>query len=417
MLKQVHWPLWQGKFDGKYTLDIIRQSLDAIGNPEKKIPFPIHILGTNGKGSTTAFLESILKEAGFVSHVYTSPNLIFLNERIKIAGKFIEDEEMISSLNELKYNLSQHNLDTKISFFEGLTALAFMLFSKNKADFSLIEAGLGGRLDATNVIDSKICVLTSVSLDHTEVLGNSLKEIVNEKISLQTTAPFICAKQPYAEVQNILQEKENFYIYGRDYELEILENKNFKFHSKNYHIHLSEPNLKGFHQYYNAGTAIKVCEILNQIYGIKISNEHIAQGLQKAVWPARMQSLSLFGIDFYLDGGHNEDGIKMALEYFLNKHPEGDVIFGVLSRKNLSNILPQFKNVKHLHTVAIHSTESSRSAEELTQAFEAEGIDVSSCNEYFYEALKQTKVRGVLILGSLYLAGEVLEYIQNYGKS
>ena len=160
MIKSLIWPANIGKQDGNYKLDRIKNALLALGQPQLKIPFPIHIVGTNGKGSTTAFLESILKEAGFKSHAYTSPNLICLNERIKLAGVEISDTQLIEVTEETRSLLSEKGLEWEVSFFEGFTAAAFLAFSQTKADFSLIEAGLGGRfafVDCAGLCFSRSC--------------------------------------------------------------------------------------------------------------------------------------------------------------------------------------------------------------------------------------------------------------------
>ena len=420
MIRSLIWPANIGKQDGNYKLDRIKNALVALGEPQLKIPFPIHIVGTNGKGSTTAFLESILKEAGFKSHVYTSPNLICLNERIKLAGVEISDAQLIEVIEKTRNLLREKGLEWEVSFFEGFTAAAFLAFSQTKADFSLIEAGLGGRFDATNVLNSKLSILTSVSFDHTEFLGHTIKEIALEKLAVaRPGVPFIISHQKYEEVYDYAPQ--NSLYYGRDYLISI-EKESFTYNSDRWNLTLKTPALLGEHQFYNAATAIKACEVLNFKYGFKITPKNIEEGLKNAKWPARMQRLSsgkihqMFpNLEVYLDGAHNEGGLKAVLDWFLSKFPNAHIICGFLQRKELEKITPRFLGVKNLHTINIHSSENSRSAEELALEFGKINLEVASKNEFFYQTLEEINQSAapkeqVLILGSLYLAGEVLEW-------
>jgi dihydrofolate synthase/folylpolyglutamate synthase len=406
MIKSIDWDFKLNRTQNGFSLEPIKDLLFKIGNPEQKIPFPIHIVGTNGKGSTTAFLEAILREAGFLSNVYTSPNLVAINERIKIAGREISDADLLEEIEKIPKN---------VSFFEALTTIAFKLFSISKAQFSLIEAGLGGRLDATNVINSKICVLTSVSLDHTNLLGSTIQKIAEEKLAIDKSCPFVIAKQPYREVYSYSLSVKNPIIYGEDYKVEEAEN-DFKYTSKNWDLSLPKPSLRGSHQIFNAGTAIRVIEVLVFEYGFKISYEAIKKGLISTVWRARFQplygkiKLKFPHLEVFLDGAHNENGVKVCLEEAKKLQKPVHLICGFLKRKNLEEIAPQFEGI-NLHLTEIHSSEVCFSKEELMEVFLRYGIKPASINSYFYNALSQIKEPArVVIMGSLYLAGEVLEW-------
>ena len=441
-LKDVSWPPSEGKQDGVFKLDRIKKALKILGNPEKKIPFPIHIVGTNGKGSTISFLEAILKEASFKSHVYTSPNLIYLNERIKLAGNEISNEKLEEILNKTRELLAQENFEKEVSFFEGFTAASFLAFSEEKADFSLIEAGLGGRFDATNVMDSKLCILTSISFDHTEYLGETVKEIAEEKLAVERKdVPFVVSFQPYKEVYDYAK---NCIIYGKDFHITPNEN-GFEYSSKNSNFLLPKPSLAGYHQYYNAGTAIKACEILNEFYGFNITQEHIKNGVQKAIWRARLQKLHIQkfpNLEIFLDGAHNENGVETLVSEINNtasNFVKNIVICGFLKRKDLTKIAPKILNLNaEIYTTSIHSSQESKGANELSQIFSEFGIKVQGFRENFYEILQEIantnfqeianknlqeiagetlqKIAGekirVVIFGSLYLAGEVLEWCE-----
>jgi dihydrofolate synthase/folylpolyglutamate synthase len=406
MIKAIEWHHKPNRTQNGFSLEPIKELLSILSNPQQKIPFPIHIVGTNGKGSTTAFLEAILREAGYKSNVYTSPNLVALNERIKISGEEIADNMLLSEISQIPQT---------VSFFEALTTVAFKLFSTSKADFSLIEAGLGGRFDATNVINSKVCVLTSVSFDHTHLLGNTIEKIAKEKLAIDKSCPFVIAKQPYQEVYNYAKDVTNPLIYGEDYSVDEVQN-GFTYKSKNWNLTLPKPSLRGSHQIFNAGTAIRVIEVLAFNYGIKIPQEAIERGVASAVWRARFQPLkgkmqkNFPHLEVFLDGAHNENGVKICLEEAKKLTSPVHIICGFLTRKNLDDIIPQFKGM-NIHVTEIHSSESSRTKDELCDAFAKNGIEILSSHSYFYEALSSIKKPArVVIMGSLYLAGEVLEW-------
>ena len=406
MIKEIK---WEYKFKEKpYSLAPIKSLLSEFENPQKNIPFPIHIVGTNGKGSTVAFLEAILKEAGFKSNVYTSPNLVFLNERIKIENKEITDDELLFYVSQIS---------TDVSFFECLTAIAFNLFAKSQAQFSLIEAGLGGRFDATNVINSKLCILTSVSFDHTSILGNTIKEITGEKLAVDKGSPFIISKQPYQEVYSYAKTVQKPIIYGDDFEV-IGKEDGFIYKSQKWNLNLPKPALKGEHQYFNASNAIRAVQSLVYDYGFNINEEAIIKGLQNAKWRARFELLNSGKIakifphlKVYLDGAHNENGVEMALKEVKKMEQPFHLICGFLSRKDVTSITPKLKGFKNVHITEIHSSENSKTKGDLKTEFLEAGVCVSSVHNYFYEALTEIGERAnVLIFGSLYLAGEVIEW-------
>jgi dihydrofolate synthase/folylpolyglutamate synthase len=421
MIKSVLWPKNIGKQDGPYKLDRINAALKKLGNPEKKIPFSIHIVGTNGKGSTTAFLKSILKEAGFISHVYTSPNLVSLNERVCLAGKEISDESLINLLKETETKLEE--LSSEVSFFEGFTAATLLGFSKTPADFSLIEAGLGGRFDATNVIDAKICVLTSVSFDHTEFLGETLKEITLEKIAVsKEKSDLIVAFQPYMEVYGYIDKG---FIYGKDYSVKIIED-GFIYEGNAWKLKLPLPSLIGDHQIYNAATAIKACEILRSKYNYNINENHIKNGLLNAIWPARLQKINsgkaanFENLNIFLDGAHNENGIRVLLSHAkktMKNYEKTYIIFGCLKRKDLTKIILVFKefwyNFDGIYFTEIHSSEESQTSKNLVEIFSGFNLKAQGERGHFELILKMLNIKGksrVIICGSLYLAGEFIEW-------
>lgn len=404
-----------------FRLDFLLKACSLFNNPNKSLPFPIHVVGTNGKGSTIAFLEAILEDAGYKVNVYTSPHLVCYNERIKLNGRQVEDEILLSTLETVRATLKLHNILEEVSFFEIITLACFLLFSKNNADFCIIEAGLGGRLDATNIIDSKINILTSVSFDHMEFLGSTIKEIAFEKLAIaKGETPFIISKQPFEEVYTYAKNLQNSVVYGEDFVIDVNEN-GFLYSSANLNLNLPKPSLFGVHQYYNAANTIKACELIEFQYGYRIEERHIVNGIQNATWHARLERINkgkilkeFSNLEVILDGGHNEDGVKTVLQEFKNEN-DIFIICGFLKRKNLQAIIPQFKAFSNIYTTSIHSIEDGKSALDLYNEFLQYDLEPSGYGEQFYDVLKEinskvkTKTK-VLILGSLYLAGEVLAW-------
>ncbi len=289
------------------TLDRMIQALDRLGNPQLSLPPVIHVAGTNGKGSTIAFIRSILEGEGKTVHIFTSPHLVRVNERIVLAGQQITD----ALLEELSLHVKTTAPD--LSYFEELTCIAFLAFSKIPADYVLLEVGLGGRLDATNVISPRVSVITSISLDHQDYLGDTIADIAQEKSGIiKDSNQVVLARQPYSEVQeiitNVIYQKKCILI-----EPQPLQN--------------IELGLKGDHQYDNAATAVCVAKIL-------LGDKDYTPHLQTAYWPGRLQQLSK-NPDIWVDGAHNEDGIRV-LTSELKRWKESDLSL-VLCISQLSN--------------------------------------------------------------------------------
>lgn len=413
MVESIKWNYKPNRIQNGFSLDPILSYLKSINNPNAKIPFPIHIVGTNGKGSTTAFFNAILNDAGYKVNTYTSPNLVHLNERIKISDAEILDDELIYEMEQIPQN---------ISFFEALTVVAFKKFAQSGADISLIEAGLGGRFDATNVINPKLCVLTSVSFDHTEYLGNSITQIAKEKLAVQKNAPFVISKQPFKEIYDLTYGLDNAIIFERDFKI-INKKNSFIYQSKFNTWEFKNPALKGGHQIENAASVIAGIEILINKYQFNISYENIQNGLQKARWRGRFEEITtgkvrqnFKDIKIFIDGAHNESGIENILKEIANIKSEVHIICGFLKRKNLEKIIPKFINTQNIHITEIHSSEESYTKEELNQKFQEHQIKIHSINNYFFEAFEKINKNSiVIIIGSLYLIGEFLKW--NEAKS
>lgn len=297
--------------------------LERLGNPHLDLPPTIHVAGTNGKGSTLAFLRQILQKAGYKVHQYTSPHLRIFNERIVLAGQEVDDATLIEALD----HVDSINADNPVTFFEYTTALAFTLFSqqKSEADFLLLEVGMGGRLDCTNIIQSPICTaITKIGFDHQQYLGDTAALIASEKAGIiKDGVPCVVATQDFeAEVLPVFEAK------AKQHGAKLIKSPLID--------HNIELGLEGAHQYENAGTALGIIQVLmDQEYTITQNN--IFEGLKQAQWRGRLEKVEagtlftrlqdLFGcsINVYIDGGHNvtaAKALKETLKYWKSKDPE-----------------------------------------------------------------------------------------------
>jgi dihydrofolate synthase/folylpolyglutamate synthase len=406
------------------SLDRIKNLLERLGNPERQLPPTIHVAGTNGKGSLIAFLRAILEAAGHSVHVYISPHLIRFNERIRLAGKLIDDDLLSNVLAECE----KLNEGKPITYFEITTAAAFLAFSRADADVLLLETGLGGRLDATNVIDNPaLTIITPVSLDHQQFLGNTLKEIITEKIGIvKSGAPCLSAKQERREekffCKLVKEAGASLAIEGKDWSVRK-SGKGMAFDSNLIGVKKSRdfpvPALSGSHQLRNAGLAIAAIE---RLPGFDIPDSAIALGLKSANWPARLQRLTTGplidkmpdGWELWLDGGHNGAAGKM-----ISKHARSwrdkplHMIFGMLNSKNPGDFLGHLEGRLGLFRgIAIPGEENTLSAQEVTAVALSLRMDAAfagSVEAALDDIIKQKKVARIIIAGSLYLAGNILK--------
>ncbi|WP_417316968.1 bifunctional folylpolyglutamate synthase/dihydrofolate synthase [Emcibacter sp.] len=406
------------------SLDRMERILAALDHPEKKLPPVIHVAGTNGKGSTTAFLRAILEAAGLRVHVYTSPHLVKFAERIRLAGKLISEDYLL----ELLDHCEKVNGDRPITYFEMTTALAFKAFADVPADVLLLEVGLGGRFDATNVIDQPLStVITPVSLDHEQFLGSDLAGIAREKAGIaKKDTPLVVAPQPTEVLEAILEVAEKV-----DANPVVSSGRAWKYHATDSGFHyedlqgvldLPQPALPGLHQQENAALAI-AC--LRHQKRFEITEEHIRTGLATAEWAARMQNLSKTslagtlpaGSELWLDGGHN----PAAGEIIANLLRERKdlplyLICGMMANKDTRGFLaPLAPLTSKLYGVHVPG-EDSHSAEDIADMARETGVNAVAMPG-FEESLdligreQEGPVR-VLICGSLYLAGKVLALTQ-----
>jgi dihydrofolate synthase / folylpolyglutamate synthase len=410
------------------SLERIERLLAALGHPERKLAPVIHVAGTNGKGSTVAFLRAILEASGKRVHAYTSPHLVRFNERFRIAapgeGLLVSDEELSVTLAECERANGEHD----ITLFEITTAAGLLLFSRHPADIVLLEVGLGGRLDATNVVEHPLAtVITPISIDHTDFLGESLEKIAAEKAGiLKHGAPVIVAAQPRDALAVIERRAARLdaplKIAGEDWTA-TEERGRLVFQDESGLLDLPAPKLYGRHQFENAGLAIAT---LRAVRALKIAPAAFETGLTKADWPARLHrlaqgklvSLTPPGGELWLDGGHNPDGgraIAAALADLEERVSRPLVlIVGMLASKDCEGFLRNFTGLaRRLIAVPVPSAEKGLSAEAVAAAARAIGLAATSRDnlDEAFDAVRKLDLEPpprILITGSLYLAGDAL---------
>ncbi|MFT5438723.1 MAG: dihydrofolate synthase/folylpolyglutamate synthase [Alphaproteobacteria bacterium] len=406
--------------------------LTALGNPEKLLPCVVHVAGTNGKGSTLAFLKAICEAAGLTVHCYTSPHLVHFNERISVAGKDLDDD----ALNAVLDDCEAANAGGEITFFEMTTAAAFLAFSRVPADVTLIETGLGGRFDATNVFAKPaLTIITPVSMDHMSWLGDTLEQIAFEKAGiLKPGVPSVIGPQipdGLAVIERRAAEIDSpLLMSGRDWQVRTIST-GFQLEDGEDVTSFPHPALSGPHQYVNAATAVIAARRLT---ALQLDPDAIAKGLATASWPGRMQDLTATalgarlpaGWSLTLDGGHN---VAAAEALATIAQGGGDtplhLVFGALSSRDPTEFLRLLAPyVAGLQAVAIPGEETALSAEDCCAAARLVGIqaDIAGSITGALDSIADSSAKSttgtdgkpgrVLICGSLYLAGAVLADIE-----
>ena len=411
------------------SLGRIEGLLTKLGHPERRLPPVVHVAGTNGKGSVTAFLRAMLEAAGLRVHVYTSPHLVRFHERIALAGtdgrtRAIGETELVERLSAVQ----RTNAGDAMTFFEITTAAAFLAFAETPADAVILEVGLGGRLDATNVIARPaLSVITPISLDHADKLGATVAAIAREKAGiLKTGATGVIAMQPPEALEVIRARAQEVVaplsVWGEDFEA-FEQNSRLVFQSAERLLDLPLPALIGQHQIGNGGTAVAAALRL-QWLGITV--EAIEQGLRQVRWPARMQRLDdgplsrLIGpgSELWLDGGHNPAGgqaIAQTLAELEERAPkEVSLVAGMMGNKDAAHFLEPFRGLaRRIVTVPIPGgPEAALAPQQLAMLAASLGFDARPADGV-EEALCSLQGPGeppqrILICGSLYLAGQVL---------
>ncbi|MQY42091.1 bifunctional folylpolyglutamate synthase/dihydrofolate synthase [Epibacterium sp. SM1969] len=394
------------------TLDRVWRLLGALGNPQENLPPVIHIAGTNGKGSTQAMLRAGLEGWGKSVHAYTSPHLARFHERIRLAGTLISEPDLVATLDDCY----AANAGENITYFEITTVAGLLAFSRVAADYTLLEVGLGGRLDATNVVTPEVSVITPVSIDHEQFLGNTLAKIAAEKAGIiKRGVPVVVGPQPDEALEVIEAEAARLgapvIAYGQHWHV-WEERGRLVFQDDRGLLDLPLPALLGAHQIQNAGAALAV---LRHMGADDVACEAAVVG---AVWPARMQRLKTGPLvertgsaELWLDGGHNAaagDAIAALLKT-LPKRPT-HLICGMLNTKDTAGYMrPLAEVAESLIGVSIPDEVNTLSAKETCAAAQSVGLDahVADSVEDALAQITDPEAR-VLICGSLYLAGHIL---------
>ena len=406
------------------TLDRMQRILARLDHPERRLPPVIHVAGTNGKGSTVAYLRSILEAADLKVHVYTSPYLVRLNECVRLAGTLVGDDALRDALLECE----RVNGGEPITEFEMKTAAAFLLFAKVPADVLLLEVGLGGRLDSTNVIETPLaCVITPIGIDHTEFLGDTLMKIAGEKAGIiKGGVPVISAEQlPEAQAvieQRAKQMRSPLHAAGQDWHVSV-ERGRLVYQDERGLLDLAAPRLFGRHQFDNAGLAIATLRSQSRFNLDAVAYE---RGVTGAEWPARMQRLTSGKLvdqaprdaEIWLDGGHNADGGRVAAAALGDLEERVSrplvLIVGMMGNKDAKGFLANFGGLtRHIVVVPIPDTENAMPPDVLADAVRSLGMRVESAASVAAALQSLTRLAyeippRILIAGSLYLAGHVL---------
>ncbi|HJQ59482.1 MAG TPA: folylpolyglutamate synthase/dihydrofolate synthase family protein, partial [Vineibacter sp.] len=403
----------------------IERLLATVGSPQFKLPPVVHVAGTNGKGSLVAYLRAMAEAASLRAHVYTSPHLVRFHERIRLAGALIDDETLLAALEECE----QANAGQPITYFEITTAAAFLAFARQPADVLLLEVGLGGRFDATNVVDRPaVTAITPIGIDHTQFLGDTLAAIAHEKSGIfKRGVPAVIGRQRPEPAGVFVDDARalDVPLFRMGHEWQVAPRADgFRYESQSLALDLPAPNLVGAHQIDNAATAVAVVERLRAT-GLGINDAAVRKGLAAVEWPARLQLLTRGpladamppGCELWLDGGHNEDcGLVLAAQARAWALEPGALplylIFGMLTTKDAGGFLrPLARHATQARAVPIEG-HASYTPEEACRRADDVGLaclSAASVPDALEDLLANVHPPfRVLVCGSLYLAGTVL---------
>ncbi len=425
-----HWPipstLGKRQIDYETVFERMFMVLEKLGNPHKKLPPIIHVAGTNGKGSATALLGKIFSCAGYKAHIYTSPHLHDCNERIVLLGEKISDNFLFEIMEEVRLAAC----DTPLTFMESFTIGAFLAFSIIPADVAIIECGMGGRIDATNILEEKLATLIMpISFDHTEYLGNSIERIALEKaMILRPKTPLIIASQPQRakEIIKILAQDQGVpaYFYDEDFEI-LLNEKNGEFDLRFQNEvlrNLPKPALLGDHQYVNFATAIAAIIAIADKF--QISEGSIKTAISSVFWPSRLEKITN-GLnrllknsesEIFIDGAHNVAGAFALRQFILQEKPKKTfVICGFSRGKCKKEFLEKFKDVAEVIAVRVDGEPYPELAETISEIGESAGMKVFAAQDLadafdYAGKISEEKICRIIICGSLHLARDVKKF-------
>jgi dihydrofolate synthase/folylpolyglutamate synthase len=401
------------------SLDRVRRLMADLGDPQERLPPTIHVAGTNGKGSTVAYLRAMLEAAGRRVHVYTSPHLVRFNERIRLAGRLIDDAELGAILAEVE----RVNAGRPITFFEVTTAAAFLAFARHPADAVILETGMGGRLDATNLLHRPAAnAITPISLDHTDYLGSTIAAIAGEKAGILRAGVAAAIGPQPEEAARVLAGVAGalgtpLHRAGAEWRIERRRG-GFRFTGRRV-LDLPPPALLGAHQFQNAGLAIAALELVPML---DPGEAAIRRGLAAVEWPGRLQRLTRGklaamlppGVRLFLDGGHNESAGEALALWAREEGVPLDLVFGMRANKAVDRFFAHLgPHLRRVRAVPIPGDPLSLDAATVIEAARAGGVADIGAAESVESAVSELAAAAespncLLICGSLYLAGHVL---------
>lgn len=407
------------KYGSVLGLESIRHLMEELGNPQNELQV-IHIAGTNGKGSILAYVSTVLQCAGWKVGRYISPTVMEYLERFQIDGEYMPKEVLLPIVEEVKWAAEQMQMKGMPypTVFEIETAIAFVYFARENCDYVVLETGLGGRLDATNIVkNTKVCVFASISMDHMAVLGNTLAEITEEKAGILKTESVAVSYPQTEEVRKILQQKadeKNIPLWFADKEQVVVQKEELGSQNFSYkEFRDVEIQLTGRNQIENAITALEVIRALRN-QNVSIPDEAIYQGMRRTVWPGRFQVLEASPL-VIVDGAHNEDATRRLAEN-IRTYLQGRPIIGVMgvfkdkAYKTIIEIMQPY--LEYVYTIDLPNKDRTLDRRELARALKAQGISAEDC-ESVEKALRKAKKsakdgQAVLVFGSLSYLGEVI---------
>lgn len=417
-----------GQFGSRPGLERINQVLDVLGRPEKGLNI-IHVAGTNGKGSVCTFISSVLTAAGYRTGLYTSPHLVHYNERFQIDKMVAEEEELAYYFTQVRTAIEKLNAvnGLVLTEFEVLTVVAFLYFAAHRVDYLVLEVGMGGRLDATNVVVPKLSIITRIGLDHMAVLGSTIAAIAGEKAGIikQQVPVVMAAQEPEAaDCIRAAAEKNKAKLYITQ-ELVAVNPKDYNLSGQRFDLKVADRSfsdlyikLLGPHQLENVATAVCAFKALSD-QGVSVSDEALRQGLREASWPARFEVVRTNPLAI-VDGAHNPNGAE-ALAHTVSQYlPQlrPILLLGVLADKDVDAILKIFASFAAKAVVTRPDSPRARTPEEVAAKLKNLGVeavveaDIKAAVDKVLALAEPKDV--VLVCGSLYLAGKAREYLLSY---
>lgn len=411
------------KFNIRPGLSRVEALLDLLGHPEEKLSM-IHVAGTNGKGSTVAFTRSIFMEAGLKVASFTSPFIETFGERMSINAQPIADEKLIQYvqlLQPLVEKLDAQEELSGITEFEIITAMAFKYFADEAVDIAVIEVGLGGLLDSTNVITPVVSGITTIGLDHIDILGSTIEEIAAQKAGIiKPGIPVVTGNIGLDALRVIWetakQKTARVYQYRYDYRIEIEADEKFSFKTEAGELEHLEKSLKGLHQIENAAMAIELALVYAHKIGLPLSEQAIRLGIKKAYWPARMEKLSDHPL-IILDGAHNVHAMTRLLENLKVEFPKKKfkILFSAITTKGIRQMIEMLQTVNHAELILTTFDYPKALALNNFTDLEEKGVTLAPDWEVALDELRQgLKADEVLVItGSLYFSAQVRDYVLN----